>query len=290
MKRLIDIAVALAGLAVVAPLAAAIALAVWIGDHRSPWFRGLRVARGGGVFRMLKFRSMRPGASKTGVNSTAAGDRRVTAVGRFLRRHKLDELPQLVNVLLGDMSLVGPRPQVERDAALYTDQERRMLSMRPGITDIASIVFADEAEILAGSADPDLLYNQIIRPWKSRLALLYVDHASFSVDAQIVFLMGLALVSRRRALDAIARLLLRWRAGEELCAVARRIDPLRAYPPPGAARVVERYGDREPDEEENRDTPGEVSGDACVPCVTGGLSPCGASSSTMSDRNPRYPA
>ena len=124
---------------------------------------------------MLKFRTMIPDAWKSGVNSTAAGDRRITRVGALLRKAKLDELPQLWNVLKGDMSLVGPRPQVRAETDLYTSEERRMHSIRPGVTDLASIVFADEGEILAGSADPDLLYNQIIRPWKSRLALLYVD-------------------------------------------------------------------------------------------------------------------
>ena len=241
MKRVIDIAVALAGLVLLAPLLAAIAVGVWIGDRHSPWFRGVRVGRGGRAFRMLKFRSMHPGAWKSGVNSTAAGDRRITAVGRLLRRAKLDELPQLWNVLLGDMSLVGPRPQVERDAALYTPEERRMLTVRPGITDVASLVFADEGEILAGCDDPDLLYNQIIRPWKSRLALLYLDHAGLAADAYILFLTGLALVSRSSALDRGARLLVRWEAGELLCDVARRREPLSPFPPPGATRVVERY-------------------------------------------------
>ena len=139
------------------PAARLIALAVWLEDRRSPWFRGVRVGRGGRRFRMVKFRTMIPDAWKSGVSSTACGDRRITRVGKILRRAKLDELPQLWNVLTGDMSLVGPRPQVEPDAALYTAEERRLFDVRPGITDLASIVFADEGEILAGSADPDLV-------------------------------------------------------------------------------------------------------------------------------------
>lgn len=244
MKRGVDIAVAFCGLVLLAPLFGAIAVCVWIGDRHSPFFCGRRVAHGGGVFRMLKFRSMRPDAWKTGVNSTAAGDARITVMGRLLRRTKLDELPQLVNVLVGDMSLVGPRPQVQADAALYTEEERRMLRVRPGITDLASIVFADEGEILAGSADPDLLYHQIIRPWKSRLALLCVDHDSLRLRAFIVFLTIFAVLSRRRALAATARLLSRWNAEDELRATARRAEPLRPFPPPGASSVVESYRER----------------------------------------------
>jgi lipopolysaccharide/colanic/teichoic acid biosynthesis glycosyltransferase len=241
MKRAFDFTFALAGLLALLPLLAAIALAVWMADRRSPFFFGLRVARGGGQFRMVKFRTMRPDAWKTGVNSTAAGDARVTPLGKRLRGAKLDELPQLWNVFKGDMSLVGPRPQVPADAGLYTAEERRMLIARPGITDLASVVFADEGEILAGSHDPDLLYNQIIRPWKSRLALLYVDRRSCSADLRIVALTALALVSRRRALDGVRRMLEDWGAGELTLRMASRREPLIAYPAPGASEVVTRY-------------------------------------------------
>src|SRR5258708_666548 len=117
MKRVLDCAVALAALLILAPLLAAVALVVWIEDRRSPLFLGRRVARGGGEFRMIKFRTRMPDAWKSGVNSPAAGDARITRAGKWLRRTKLDELPQLWNVLTGDMSLVGPRPQVPADAA-----------------------------------------------------------------------------------------------------------------------------------------------------------------------------
>src|SRR5439155_4680609 len=123
------------------------------------------------------------------------------------RAYKIDELIQLWNVLKGDMSLVGPRPQVLSDVRLYTYEENRMLTVRPGITDPASIVFSDEGNILKGSSDPDLLYNQIIRPWKSRLALLYVDKQSFLVDIWLILLTAVAIASRSAALKAIQRLL-----------------------------------------------------------------------------------
>ena len=238
MKRAVEAAVAALGLLILSPLLAAIALVVWLEDRRSPWFRGVRVARGGGSFRMLKFRSMHPDAWKTGVNSTAEDDGRITRVGAWLRRAKLDELPQLWNVLRGEMSLVGPRPQVPADAALYTREERRMLAVRPGITDLASVVFADEGEILKGSADPDLLYNQIIRPWKSRLALLYLDHQSGWIDLRIVGLTALVLVARARALEGVRSILKTWGADPLVQQIARRDGALLAYPPPGAREIV----------------------------------------------------
>jgi len=241
VKRFLDVSIAACALLLLAPLLATVAVAVWLEDGGSPWYRGVRVGQNGCEFRMLKFRSMRRRAALTGVNSTAAGDTRITKVGRFLRALKLDELPQLWNVVAGEMSLVGPRPQVPEDAALYTAAERRMLEVRPGITDLASIVFSDEGEILAGSADPDLLYNQIVRPWKSRLALLYLKRSCWRSDARILLWTAGALVSRRWALARVARLLGQWGVGQPLCGVARREAPLPAFPPPGARDVVAKY-------------------------------------------------
>ena len=233
--------VALVGLLLLSPLLAAIALLIWVEDFHSPWFRGVRVGLGGAQFKMLKFRSMRPDAWRSGVNSTAARDPRITRVGYWLRWTKMDELPQLWNVLTGEMSLVGPRPQVVVDAALYTAAERRIFSLRPGITDVASIVFSDEGEILAGAGDPDLLYNQIIRPWKSRLALLYGEQRSGWYDLRILGLTLAGLVSRRRALDGVAAILVEWNAPPLLRRMAGRNEPLLAYPPPGAGQVVAAY-------------------------------------------------
>jgi lipopolysaccharide/colanic/teichoic acid biosynthesis glycosyltransferase len=245
-KRMFDFAAALCGLIVLSPLLGLIALMVWIEDRRSPWYRGVRVGRGGRRFRMVKFRSMIPGASKSGVSSTACGDRRITRVGRLLRVGKLDELPQLWNVLTGDMSLVGPRPQVEPDAALYTNEEQRLFEVRPGVTDLASIVFADEGEILrgeilAGATDPDLIYNQIIRPWKSRLGLLYAERQTLVDDLMILSLTLLGAFSREKALAGVALLLASWNADPLLRRMAHRCEPLLAWPPPGADRVVETY-------------------------------------------------
>jgi len=241
MKRAFDCSTALAALILLSPLLAAIAIAIWLDDRRSPLFFARRVARRGGDFRMVKFRTMTPDAWKSGVNSTAAGDKRITRIGAWLRTVKLDELPQLWNVLTGDMSLVGPRPQVRADVNLYTLEEFRMLAVRPGITDLASIVFADEGEILSGSADPDLLYNQIVRPWKSRLVLLYLEHQTFARDLHILLLTVLALFSRPRALRALGFAIDALGASAQLKTMAARKTPLAAWPPPGAAAVVEQY-------------------------------------------------
>jgi lipopolysaccharide/colanic/teichoic acid biosynthesis glycosyltransferase len=178
-------------------------------------------------------------ADQQGGVPTSTTDCRITPVGRFVRAYKIDEVMQLWNVLKGDMSLIGPRPQVYKDAALYSEEERRMLMVRPGISDMASIVFSDEGDVLKDSANPDLRYNQKIRPWKSRLALLYIDKQSFLLDLQLIVLTLVALVSRQAALNKIQTLLLGWSADPLLIRMARRQEPLIAYPPPGANDIVE---------------------------------------------------
>jgi lipopolysaccharide/colanic/teichoic acid biosynthesis glycosyltransferase len=241
INRAFDFLIALAALILLSPLLAAIAAIIWLADGHWPFFFARRVGRGGGDFRMVKFRTMIPDAWKSGVNSTADGDTRVTFAGKWLRKAKLDELPQLWNVLAGDMSLVGPRPQVRADVELYTREERLMVESRPGITDLASIVFADEGAILDGSADPDLLYNQIIRPWKSRLILLYLSNSCFATDLRILWMTALALVSRRRALRALVLLIDSMGAEERLKAMAGRQVPLEAWPPPGSNAIIQSY-------------------------------------------------
>jgi lipopolysaccharide/colanic/teichoic acid biosynthesis glycosyltransferase len=187
---------------------------------------------------MVKLRSMVVRADRTGVDSTAASDPRITRMGRLIRKLKLDELTQLWNVLWGQMSLVGPRPNVERETRLYSDLEKGLLSVRPGITDLASIVFADEGEILQGQPDPDLAYNQLIRPWKSRLGLFAIDHQSLIFDLYQVFLTLLGALSRRAALALVSRALRRRGAEEALWRVALRQDPLMPTPPPGLDQLV----------------------------------------------------
>jgi lipopolysaccharide/colanic/teichoic acid biosynthesis glycosyltransferase len=239
MKRALDIAASGAGLVLLSPLIAVLSIAIYLQDYHSPFYVAIRTGRGERPFRMVKFRSMVTRADTSGVDSTAGDDPRITRLGAFIRRFKLDEIPQLWNVLLGDMSLVGPRPNVERETRLYTADEKRLLSVRPGITDLASIVFADEGEILRGSDDPDLRYNQIIRPWKSRLGLVYVDGPRrVTLDLRILWLTIVAAIDRNAGLEGVRRIAASLGADETLLKVIPRTAPLPIAPPPGAERIV----------------------------------------------------
>jgi lipopolysaccharide/colanic/teichoic acid biosynthesis glycosyltransferase len=242
MKRLFDATVAGLGLLVASPVLLPVMFLVWRQDGHSPFYVADRVGRDGRSFRMVKMRSMVVNADRSGVDSTGADDDRITPIGRFIRRFKIDELTQLWNVLLGDMSVVGPRPNVRRETDLYTDAERRLLSVKPGITDFASVVFADEGEILAGKPDPDIAYNQLIRPGKSRLGLFYVDHGSISVDLQLCWLTAMTLVSRERSLGGMQRLLRSLGADPDLVDLAGRGTALAPLPPPGSEVLVTHRG------------------------------------------------
>lgn len=237
-KRTFDIFASALGLLVASPILIPTMIAVWLQDYHSPFYSAPRVGRGEKLFTMMKLRSMVVNADKSGVDSTGANDRRITAVGHFIRKYKLDELTQLWNVLKGDMSLVGPRPNVKRETDLYTPVEKRLLSVRPGITDLASIVFSDEGDILKDSQDPDLDYNQLIRPWKSRLALVTVEHQSLWLDIRICLLTAMAIISRERALAGVQSILRDLGVDDLTKQAAARKEPLKPYPPPGASEVV----------------------------------------------------
>jgi lipopolysaccharide/colanic/teichoic acid biosynthesis glycosyltransferase len=185
-KRTFDATLAALSLAALSPVLAVIAAAVKLDSKGPVFYRGRRVGRMGNAFEMLKFRTMVTDAEKLGGSSTPEDDPRITSVGKTLRRYKLDELPQLWNVLIGEMSFVGPRPQVQWAVDLYTPEEREVLQVRPGITDPASLQFANEAEILKGSKDPDKDYIEKIHPEKMRLSLQYVRSRSFSGDLSII--------------------------------------------------------------------------------------------------------
>ena len=185
-KRVFDVTLATIGVVVLSPVLAGIALAVRVGSSGPILYRGQRVGLNGERFNILKFRTMVADAEAIGGSSTPSDDPRITTVGRVLRRTKLDELPQLWNVLAGDMSIVGPRPQVPWAVDRYTPEERLVLSVRPGITDYASLHFANEGEILKGSTDPDRDYMERIHPKKMRLSLEYVRSQSFGTDLAII--------------------------------------------------------------------------------------------------------
>jgi len=187
MKRLFDTTCSLFGLLILSPLLILIALRINGEDEGPIFYRGVRIGLGGKTFHIFKFRTMVVNADRMGGSSTADDDPRITRIGKKLRKHKLDELPQLINVFLGDMSLVGPRPEVPHYVNMYTDEEKAILTVRPGITDWASLWNPDEGAILAESPDPEKTYMEKIRPEKIRLQLKYVRERSFWKDLIILF-------------------------------------------------------------------------------------------------------
>jgi len=185
LKRAFDVAAAAAGLVIASPLLVTAAVLVRLSSPGPILFRQERIGRYGRPFQLVKFRSMRTDSG--GPLVTSAADRRVTPVGRVLRQSKLDELPQLVNVLRGDLSLVGPRPEVARYVALYSAEDRALLqSVRPGITDPATIRFRNEEDILGRSADPERAYVEEVLPAKVRLYRQYLEQASFVNDIHVL--------------------------------------------------------------------------------------------------------
>lgn len=238
LKRIFDVTASTFGLLLASPVLLPVMFLVWRHDRHSPFYVAPRVGRNDQSFKMIKLRSMVINADKSGVDSTAANDNRITAVGQFIRRYKLDELTQLWNVLKGDMSLVGPRPNVKRETDLYTPVERKLLDVKPGITDISSIVFSDEGDILKGQPDPDIAYNQLIRPGKSMLGLLYIENQSLWLDIRLCFLTVIAILSREKALAGVQKILISIKAPNDLLQLAHRRQPLMPLPPPGGDRIV----------------------------------------------------
>lgn len=194
IKRILDFVLALVGVVLSSPLFLVIAGWIRLADPGPVFYSGVRVGKDGVPFRMIKFRTMTFNAEGNGPSSTAGDDRRITVPGRFLRRFKLDEIAQLLNVLNGDMSLVGPRPQVQWAVDLYSPSERLLLSVRPGITDYASLRFRNEGEILQGSTDPDRDYLEKIAPLKISLGLRYVTTMSLVIDLKIILATALSVI------------------------------------------------------------------------------------------------
>ena len=188
LKRSLDLLLASCGLLLLTPLLLPIALAIKLDSRGPAFFRQERVGRFGVPFRIHKFRTMAHDPRGAGSQITVGADARITRVGAFLRRHKLDELPQLIDVLQGTMSLVGPRPEVPRYVAMYPPVLRdKVLSVRPGITDAASIAFRDESELLARASDPEREYVQVVMPRKLALAASYADQQTLVLDLQILW-------------------------------------------------------------------------------------------------------
>lgn len=238
LKRLFDVTASAFGLVLASPVLLPVMFLVWRQDWYSPFYVATRVGLNNQPFKMIKLRSMIINADKSGVDSTSTNDNRITAVGQFIRRYKLDELTQLWNVIKGDMSLVGPRPNVKRETDLYTPVERKLLDVKPGITDISSIVFSDEGDILKDQPDPDIAYNQLIRPGKSTLGLLYIENQSLWLDIKLCFLTVIAVVSREKALAGVQKILKDIDAPNDVILLAQRTQALVPRPPPGGDRIV----------------------------------------------------
>jgi len=188
LKRLFDILASSLGLLLLGPLFLCLSIAVKVDSSGPVFYRQIRIGRNQRSFSLFKFRSMAIGSDAKGLLTVGGRDSRITRVGYFIRKYKLDELPQLMNVLKGDMSLVGPRPEVARYVAMYSADQLRVLSVRPGITDYASIKYFSENDMLAASSNPEKTYIEVIMPAKLKINLDYIDNRTMFTDIKIVLL------------------------------------------------------------------------------------------------------
>lgn len=186
IKRLFDIVVSFIGLLILSPIFLVIAIIIKLDSKGPIFFRQVRVGKNGKKFKIFKFRTMVVDAEKKGLHITVDGDSRITKSGKFLRKFKIDELPQLINVLIGDMSFVGPRPEVPKYVEMYDENQRSILKIRPGITDIASIEYRDENSILAQSKNPEETYINEIMPRKIELNFKYIENMSVIYDIKLI--------------------------------------------------------------------------------------------------------
>jgi lipopolysaccharide/colanic/teichoic acid biosynthesis glycosyltransferase len=238
MKRFFDIVVSFFGLLIVSPILLPVIFIVWKQDKKIPFYIAPRSGKNGKLFKMVKLRSMIINADQTGVDSTSVNDMRITQIGHFIRKYKLDELTQLWNVLIGDMSLVGPRPNVKSETDLYTVVEKKLLLVSPGITDFSSIVFSDEGEILKNKNNPNLAYNQLIRPWKSRLGLIYIENQSILLDLKLIIYTVVAIISRQKALNWVVSQLKKMNVDSDIINISKRETTLHPLLPPRSDEII----------------------------------------------------
>lgn len=239
IKSIFDKTFSLIGIIIFLPLLLILPIIIFVQDRGNPFYCPKRVGKNNKNFTMIKFRSMILNADKNKIDSTKNDDERITPIGRIIRKYKLDEIIQLINVLFGTMSLVGPRPNVKRETDLYTEEEKQILTVKPGITDFSSIVFSDEGNILENSINPNLDYNQLIRPWKSRLCILYIEKNDIIIDIQIIFLTILSMVNRKASLKMISKIVKKISNNQELSKICLREKKLVPTPPPGNQEIVQ---------------------------------------------------
>lgn len=187
MKRIFDLIFSIAGLILLSPVFLIISLLIKLDSKGPVFYKQLRVGKNNSDFRLLKFRTMRTDSDKSGLLTVGGRDPRITGAGYYLRKFKIDELPQLINVAAGEMSFVGPRPEVRRYVDMYDDEQRKVLKVLPGITDVASIKYRNENELLEKSEDPESYYIESIMPDKLKLNLDYIEQRSFTNDLKVIF-------------------------------------------------------------------------------------------------------
>lgn len=227
LKFFLDKLISVFILFIFSPIILVCLILVFAKDYSNPIYISKRVGKNFVNFNLLKIRSMINNADKSGISSTSINDKRITSIGKFIRRFKIDEVLQLVNVIKGDMSLVGPRPQIPSEVELYSEHEKNLLSIKPGITDFSSIIFSDEGEILKDSLDPNQDYNILIRPWKSKLGIFYINNRDNLIDFQLLFFTFLSIFKRKLALKNVSNLLKKINAEVELVNLAKRECSLR---------------------------------------------------------------
>ena len=226
MKRLFDILISIQIIVIIFPIIIISSILIFFEDFKYPFYHAVRVGKNFKSFHMLKLRTMKTDAYKSGVESTSNNDSRITWIGHYIRKFKIDELSQLYNVLKGNMSLVGPRPNTIRGVEQYTNDEKKLLSVNPGITDFSSIIFSDEGEILKNESDPDKAYDILIRPWKSKLGITYINNQSNLIDFKLIIYTFIALFSKKIVINLIIKDLKKFNAGEDLIRVCQRDQPL----------------------------------------------------------------
>lgn len=229
MKNLFDFILSFFLLIIFLPLIIILAIAIFFTDFNNPFYISKRVGKNFKIFDMLKFRSMKVNADKNQVFSTKSDDDRITKIGKFLRQFKLDELPQLVNIFFGQMSFVGPRPNVKFEVDKYFDDEKKLLSIKPGITDFSSIIFCDEGNILKNSNDPNKDYNLLIRPWKSKLGLIYIKESNLILDFKIILWTLCNFINRNYVLNKISLFLKNKEYPENICEICLRKENFEKY-------------------------------------------------------------
>lgn len=239
-KRLFDIFFGITILFFISPLIIIFCLIIYFYDRSNPLYISTRVGRNGKKFKIFKIRTMVKNADKIGGTSTKKSDKRLLPVGKIIRKLKLDEFTQIINVINGTMSFVGPRPNTPIDVSMYSLKEEELLFIRPGITDFSSIVFADEGDILDSFENPDLAYNQLIRPWKSKLGLFYIKKSKLTLDLKLMFLTILNTINRDKALFILSKIIKNNGGSSELINVVRRKNDLLPTAPPGFLYPIEK--------------------------------------------------